>query len=585
MKINYLHLSRHLLAAIAILNLVLNFSPTVLAHDGRQPTLRVGYLPGDIKLDGLLDEPEWAAADSIENLTMVEPDEGVPPTAATIVKVLANSNEVVFGIDCKDPEPEGIVSFSKSRDAHFRQEDHILLVLDTFRDGRSGYVFAVNPGGARYDALVADRGERENSNWDDAWEAATSRNDSGWCVEVRLPIRSINYKAGLRTWGFNIQRRVQRLQETSRWASPQQDIEITQTFRAGLLTNLPDFELGWGLSVRPSVVGGGGSYAPDEPFQSERDVSLDVKQLWGPNLTASLTVNTDFAETEVDVRQTNLTRFPLFFPEKRTFFLEGADIFDFGIGLWRDVIPFFSRRIGLLEEQEVPLIIGGKINGRVGGSNIGALAVRTDDVSGLAPKTTLGVVRIQQNILDESSVGMIATFGDPQGLEGSWLAGADFTYQTSSFQGDKNFLVGVWGLAVNRSDLAGDKTAVGFKVDYPNDLWDLALTYKRIGDDFDPSLGFVPRAGVQIIHVGMQYNPRPRWRWLRQMFHQLRLRVVTDLDSQWETYRAFTAPLNWLLESGDRFEFNIVPEGDKLLEPFEIADGVIINVGTFPACL
>jgi Domain of unknown function (DUF5916) len=202
---------------------------------------------------------------------------------------------------------------------------------------------------------------------------------------------------------------------------------------------------------------------------------------------ASATVNTDFAETEVDTRRTNLTRFPLFFPEKRTFFLEGDDIFSFGLGLEDDVLPYFSRRIGLVDDREVPIIAGGKVNGRVANTNFGGLVVGTNDEPGVVDRNTLlAVGRVKRNLWRESWVGAIATAGDPLGRTGSWLAGGDFTYATSRFRRDKNLLVGVWGLATGRDGLGGDRTAFGFKVDYPNDLWDMALTYKRIGRNFDP---------------------------------------------------------------------------------------------------
>lgn len=425
-----------------------------------RPSLQVGTLPeGGIRLDGVLDEAAWATADSIPHLTEIEPEEGGDPAGQTVVKVLANEEAVIFGISVQYPDSVQIVSFTKARDAELRSEDHVKLVLDTFLDGRSGYVFAINPSGARYDALVADRGEGENEDWDAIWDAATARTSHGWSAEVWIPAKSLIFEEGLHTWGFNVQRRVQALQETDRWASPERDYEITQTNRAGILTGLPKFDLGLGLSVRPSVTAGTGVPAPGADRDDSVEPSLDVTQRIGANLLASLTVNTDFAETEVDARRTNLTRFPLFFPEKRTFFLEGADIFDFGLGLGRDIVPFFSRRIGLFRGEEVPIRAGLKLNGRIGKASIGALAVRTGEVPTLLPDSTpgllvpdatMGVVRLKQNVLRESSVGFIGTFGDPQGLGGSWLAGADFTYQTSRFRGDKNFLVGVWALTLDR---------------------------------------------------------------------------------------------------------------------------------------
>jgi len=531
-------------------------------------------------MDGILDEPAWGTAPVAANLRTVEPREGEAATGATEIRVLAGPRALVFGIVCRDPEPAGIVSFTKQRDGDLGEEDHVAVVLDPFQDGRSGYLLAVNPGGARLDGLIENRGEGLNVNWDGIWEAATHRDETGWAIEIRLPVDTLSFPSGATAWGFNVQRRIQRLQETSRWAGARVDWEITQTSRAGHLEGLPDFDLGLGLTLRPAAVGGYSRPAPEVATDWTADPSLDLNQRLGPGLAATATVHTDFAETEVDTRRINLTRFPLFYPEKRYFFLEGADLFDFGLGLGQDVIPFFSRRIGLVEGREVPLRVGAKLTGRAGPNSLGGLAVRTGEVADVAPATTMGVVRLRRNVWAESSVGVMGTVGDPLGRPDSWVAGADFTYQTSRLGGDKNFLVGIWALVNDRADLAGDKTAVGFKVDYPNDRWDVFATYKRIGDGFDPSLGFVPRRGVQIFQWGGQFAPRPG-SWIRQMFFEMRPRVVTDLGGRWETYDVPTSPLNLQLESGERVALGITPGGDRFAEPFEIAPEVVVPAGEY----
>jgi hypothetical protein len=550
-----------------------------------RPRLRVAHISRDVRIDGRLDEPEWAAADSIANLTQLEPVEGNSPTGRTVVRVLTTTDALIIGFQAYDPEPHRITSFARERDADLDSQDHIRIVLDTYLDGRSGYVFMLNPNGARFDALITGQGEDEDSNWDTVWEGATTRTASGWSGELRIPAKSLLFRTGLSEWGFNVQRRIQRLQETDRWATADRDVQINMMSRAGLLTGIPPFDLGFGSSIRPSLKAAAGIPAPGAPARSESDASLDVTQRVGANTLASLTVNTDFAETEVDTRRTNLTRFPLFFPEKRSFFLEGSDIFAFGLGTGDDIRPFFSRRIGLLNSQEVPLDAGTKINGRMGGTSYGALIVHTGDLDTLPTESTMGVVRVRQNVFEESSVGMIASFGDPLRRRDSWMAGTDLTYQTTRFLGDKNFLAGVWGLAMDRENLSGRRHALGGKLDYPNDLWDIALTHRWLGESFDPSLGFVPRPGAQITSFNVVFQPRPTHRILglkvRQMFNEWENRLVSDLNGRWETYRIFTAPINWRLESGDRFEFNFAPEGDRLLVPFEIADNVTIPSGIY----
>jgi hypothetical protein len=558
---------------------ILAAAPGVAAGQA-SPVLRVGAIAGPISLDGRLLEADWLGADSIAELTQIEPTEGATPTGRTVVRVLASSKELIVGVVAWLGAGQPIVSFSKARDVELTQEDHVRLVIDPFRDGRSGYLFTVNPTGARFDALVANQGEGQNANWDAIWEAATFVNDSAWSVEIRIPIKSLSFPAGESSWSFNVQRRVQSALETDRWAAPQRDYKFGQTTRAGVLTGLPRFDLGTGLTVRPAVTGGAGHEGPGADLDATADGSLDLEQRLSTNLLGSVTVNTDFAETEVDTRRTNLTRFPLFFPEKRTFFLEGADVFEFGLGLGSEVLPFFSRRVGLLKTREVPIRLGGKLNGQIGSSRVGAIVTRTGEVGGLTPAATLGAFRWRQNVLRESSIGAMLTAGSPSG-GGGWTVGADAIYRTSRLGGNKNFLVGPWFLAAGGGASSGDRVAYGAKIDYPNDLVDIGFTWKRIGKDFDPALGFVPRRGAHLLHLGATISPRPQRFGIRQAFFENFFTLATDLDGRWESYRWFTAPINYRLESGDRIEVNFVPQGERPTAPFEIADSVVVDTGAY----
>ena len=572
---------KHGLVALALAALSTVLPCVHAAAQVAAPSLRAGRIEGTITIDGRLDEAAWEQAEAIEDFRQTEPREGAPPSNRTRVQVLADAKSIVIGIMCEE-DPADIVSFSVRRDAPLDSEDHVGIVIGPFADGRSGYVFGINPTGARFDALINPGGEDINSDWDGIWEAATARLPNGWSAEIRIPVLTLAFKPGLHEWHFNVHRRIQRRLEFDRWASPNRQYQITQTSRAGLLTNLPDFDLGVGLTVRPAVTSGGGIPAPDARVERDFQPSLDVNQRIGANVAAFGTVNTDFAETEVDTRRTNLTRFPLFFPEKRTFFIEGDDIFSFGLGLNQDVIPYFSRRIGLVGDQEVPILAGGKINGRIGNTSFGGVAVGTRPASGVVESGAfMGVARVKQNLWKESWIGAIGTVGDPLSRPGSWMGGADFTYATSRFRGNKNFLVGVWGLAAGRQDLGHDATAGGLKIDYPNDLVDMALTYKRIGRDFDPSIGFVPRTSAQLWSAGANFSPRLSRGPIQQMFFEFQPSLATDLSGRWESYRVFWAPVNWRFRSGDRFEFNAVPVGERLVDPFEIAAGVVIPPGSY----
>jgi hypothetical protein len=408
-----------------------------------------------------------------------------------------------------------------------------------------------------------------------------ARSDTGWSAELRIPVGSLTYRDGTHEWGFNVERRVQRALETSRWASPVRDARFGQPSRAGRLRDLPEFTSGMGLGVRPAV---STRWTRPDPRSSRREAepSLDLRQRLGSNLLLSLTANTDFAETEVDIRRTNLTRFPLFFPEKRTFFLEGSDAFEFGLpGEHAEVLPFFTRRIGLYQGLEVPLVVGGKLNGRVGRTTLGALAVRTGTEPGLPPPVTLGALRVRQDLLAESAFGLIATAGDPAGRAGSWTLGGDLTLRTSRLGGTRNLALGLWGLATSREGLVGDRAAYGAALRYPNDVLTLLASWQHVGAAFDPSLGFVPRRGVEILQAGTEVRHRRPVPFLREMFYQLHSELVLDQHRRWQSYNVFTAPFYLRFESGEVLEFNVMPFGERLVEPFEVAPGVAIPSGEY----
>ncbi len=556
------------------------FGCSVSGQETGKPLITCVTADQPVKVDGWLNEEDWSRADSITTLTMVEPFEKGTPTFPTVVKVLVTSKNIYLGFICFDDQPEEVVAFSKARDSELKDEDYLKVIFDTYKNGRNGYIFAINPFGARYDALVSFNGESENPNWDGAWEAQTQVNGDFWSAEIRIPVSTLTYNKNLDAWGFNVERRIQRLLEVNRWSGASLDYTIGQTLHAGVISELPSFSRGIGLTPRASMLAKVTQDA-ENPVTYQWKPSLDLTQRITTDITAQLTVNTDFAETEVDSRQTNLTRFPVLYPEKRQFFLEGADIYDFGLSLGNSLMPFYSRRIGLYEGEEVPILWGGKLNGKVKNTQFGGLITQTREVDSLVPGTKMGVVRVKQNLFKESSFGMIATFGDPGGASQSWTSGVDFTYQTSTFGSGKNFLVGAWGMVSDREDLEGDKTAVGIKIDYPNDLWDWFVQFMRIGDAFDPSMGFVARKSFYNYSGKVDFMPRPENGLVRQYRLRISPSLYTDLHHQWESYDVSITPLDVSLESGDGFEFNLQPQGEYLRESFEISDGVVIEPGSY----
>jgi hypothetical protein len=531
-----------------------------------------------IRLDGILSEPAWQTATPIGPLIQREPREGATATEETEVRVLFTANALYFGIVCHDRTPSGIVSTQLTRDAVLEVDDSIVVILDPFLDNRNGFFFQVNPAGARSDGQVSNNAEELSREWDGIWNAAARITEAGWAAEIEIPFKTLRFKPGQTVWGLNVERRIKRLNETDRWSAPSQDVWISNLSEAGRLEGLVGIHQGRGLDIRPYA--SAGEENSDGTFQAGFDIFKNL----APNLNASITVNTDFAETEVDERQINLTRFPLFYPEKRAFFLEGAGVFDVaGLGGFHiDLLPFFTRRIGLYEGQHVPILAGAKVVGRQSDYNIGILDVQTRDLKD-SPLTgqNLLAARVSRNLFTQSWIGAIVTNGNPAGTGGNNLLGADARFATSNLRDGKNLSFSAYLLRTDDETLNKVDYAGGVSIEYPNDLVDASLAWKQIGNDFHPALGFVPRTGIRKASGRISYQPRPR-RWgIRQFFFEIEPEYITDLQNRVENWQVFTTPINFETESGDHLEVNYIPQYERLPEPFEISNGIVILPGPY----
>jgi hypothetical protein len=535
---------------------------------------------GTIRIDGRLDEPDWDSATPIGPLTQREPEEGRPASEKTDVRVLVDDQFLYIGIVCLEPHPGGIVSTQLLRDANLDVDDRVTIVVDPFFDHRNGFFFQVNPAGARSDGQISNNAQNLTRDWDGIWDAAVTRTADGWTVEIAIPFKTLRFRPDQTVWGFNVERQIKHLFETDRWAAARVTSWIGNLADAGQLTGLEGARQGRGLDVRPYVSGG------RDTGNGEFTGGLDVFKNLAPNLNASLTINTDFAETEADIRQINLTRFRLFFPEKRTFFLEGTGVFDVaGLAGGTNLIPFFTRRIGIYGDEgnsvEVPIAAGAKVVGRQSDYNIGVLDVETRSVPELALQhQNLFAARVSRNLFEQSWVGAIVTNGNPNGTGRNSLLGADARFATSKFRGDKNVSLDMF---FERTDdqVLGRDYAGGFGLSYPNDRWDLFLNWKQIGDTFQPALGFLPRAGIRTTNARIAFQPRPN-RWgIRQFFFELEPEYITNLGNRLENWRFFLAPFNVRTESGEHLEWNIIPTFEHLDAPFEIYPGVIVPTGSY----
>ncbi|MFT4638234.1 MAG: hypothetical protein ACI8T1_001553 [Verrucomicrobiales bacterium] len=556
-----------------------------------KPTIQAVRLTRAIKVDGKLDEPFWQTAPPIDSLYQYEPRAGDELTEDTEVRFVYDDKAIYMGVSCLDRNPDGIIARGMERDGFISPDDYVYFMMDTFHDQRNGYVFSVNPNGARYDALLS-RGTSTNSEWDGVWQVKTSIDDEGWKAEIAIPFNSLSFDPNNDTWGFNISRNIRRKSERGRWTGARPEIRTSYAAEAGDLTGLEDLKQGLGIEFSPYVVGryhrGGG----DTDYLG--DAGADFRYRITPNISATLSYNTDFAETEVDDRQINLTRFPLFFPEKRGFFLEDSGIYNFGgltssrrsrTGLRNLLVPYFTRRIGLSDDGDIlPITLAGKVAGRVGDYEIGLTHARLQGRHGLGnQQVTSG--RIVRHFGEQSSLGVLATAGNPNSDGDNVLLGADYRFRTSDFLGDKFLQSDIFALGTSNDDPdLGNQSdyAYGFSLSYPNEPLYLSLKYMEIGEDFNPALGFVRRQGVRAYATTSSYTLRQGdSSWLREYRIGLDTEHFTSLDNLLDSAEYTFTPLEIKFTSADEFEIKIEHSIDRPTEDFEIADGVIISAGNY----
>ena len=564
---------------------------------------------GPITIDGLLDEPDWANAGLIPDLKQKRPRPGEATRYRTEVRLLVDRENLYVGFTCFDPEPERIALATMQRDVvDAYADDFVDVVIDTFGDRHSGYLFEVRATGAQSDGLISGPGQW-SFDWDGVWDVKTRRGPEGWTAEIRIPTRTLHFKYGLTSWGLNVGRSVARDRIFLTWASPSLDTDFIDFAHSGRLEGIESLTQGVGVNLTPYVLGRRtderltpeGDPIEDEPTTVGR-TGIDVTYSPTPGFSAVGTVNTDFAETEVDTLQINLTRFPLYFPEKRPFFLEGSNQFQFGLLLSDTFIPFYSRRVGLIGDEnavEVPIDYGAKVLGHTGRVGVAALGVHTGAVSfdpgtiegstaDHAPATNLAAARVTCDLESDVRVGLIATRGNPDGVTDNALAGVDAVWHPTNLFHGKSFSAGGWAARTAGDLPAGDPNGYGFAVNYPNDFWNAYAFFNHFGDALEPALGFLPRPATRQYEIGNAIQPRPRrdgpFGWIRQAYYEAYYREVDALDGRLETRRLFTAPFNIETESGEHFETNWVPEYESISPtdpPFEVAPGVIIPPGDY----
>jgi len=543
----------------------------------------------DVRIDGLLDDEVWALAIPITEFRQRDPVEGAPPSEATEIRLLFDSNALYIGAMLFDSNPEGILAHQLERDAGLGTDDRFMWILDTFRDGRTGYFFEINPAGLMGDGLIGaggGSGSGINKRWDGIWEVRTRILPEGWSAEIRIPFSTVNFDPSLEAWGINFQRTVRRKSEEILWSGWRRNESLFRPAHAGELRGLREIGQGVGIEVRPSLVVQANQLPPVGPsWASDTKVGVDASYSITPSLRAGVTVNTDFAEVEVDQRMVNLTRFPLRFPEQRGFFLEGSGVFSFN---WAD--PFFSRRIGLVEGQEVPIQVGARLAGQVGRYEVGFYQIRTGETSlelegetGTWPIEDFTVGRVRRSLFQQSHVGAVYTrrstvFDPAEGPASASLPdrhtiGGDFDLYTSRLLG--RFNAQIEGFMVYHTDPSGEGDAFspqrrsqGYRWNLPNDLIRLHSSYREFGVEWNPAVGFAQRTGFKRHQPTLTFAPRPGFLpGVRQTEHRIYVEYLTDMDDRLLNRNLDFTFLQMTFESGDSFSI----EGGKAFERLDSA--------------
>lgn len=487
--------------------------------------------PPDI--DGYVNEQVWLNAGLVDQLYQREPRTGEEASEQTEFRFLYDRNNFYIGVRCHD-DPNLITAKELTRDADLGNDDRVQVIFDTYLDGRNGYWFQIGPRGSIGDAIIGENGKNFNKSWDGLWDGKARITDYGWEAEMVIPFKTMGFKTGKDTWGLKLIRHIKRKYESSYWPATSLNADRFQISDAGRIEGINNITQGVGLDLVPYLTGGISrkqGLDPEGVFNGGLDLFYQVT----PSLKAAITVNTDFAQTEVDEKQINLTRFSLYFPEKRDFFLDGSNSFTFGINGDGEnsqstmMIPFFSRRIGLDPDgNPVPIIYGGKFTGKEGAWNFGFLHIKDDSEFG---NSGYSAARISRNIGRQSSIGIIGTNGNAFSEDQNSLAGIDLRLASSRISGNKILVGNLYGVKSFTRGTKGDDFSAGAEINYPNDLFNFRAGYLQVGNNFLPGLGFVPRKNIRDFYGSIGIGPRPKRSSLLQIKSGIKFAMIYELTS------------------------------------------------------
>ena len=558
------------------------------------PRMSAHRISEEIKIDGVLDEPIWQNVEPIRQLYQIQPDQGDPATEESEVRIMYDGKKLYFGFIFYDSEMDKIVANDMRRDSSgLRSNDYGFLLLDTYNDRRNAVFFRFTPVGGMEDTAVSNSGGSLNTSWDIVWECRCRINEDNWTVEIAIPFSQLRFeRSEVMNWGLNFGREIARKQEIAAWNEAPKTYGGLAKYRTayfGTLEGLEGITPSRHLELLPYLLPGA-SYTSETEETAEKtegvfETGLDLKYGVTPNLTADLTFNTDFAQVEADQEQVNLTRFSLFFPEQRPFFLEGASIFDVGIPRpsFRRPPPlllFYSRRIGLAEGRSIPILSGGKMTGKIGPYGIGILNVLTnqfeddvmedpeDDIFS-EPRTNYSVVRVNRDILKGSTVGVIAI--NKQDADAyNRTTGLDFSYRPTR----EINIQGLWARTFEE-DVQGNSNAFFIGGDWRTNLFRLDASYTDFGEDFNPGVGFVQRTeerpDVRRFRGGGSYTPWPGVFGIREIQIGPEIDIVLSHENELET-QEITFETQFEFETGDDIGFEVKNTTEHLDIAFDLQE-------------
>jgi len=539
----------------------------------------------NLVFDGILDETEWQDAQKISTFIQRELDLGQPITERTEVAILIDNESLYIGVWCYDREPEKIIAKEMRRDFSFNLDDNFIVIIDTYLDRRNGFQFVINPNGARADLQTFNNGGSSNQFWNGVWDVRTKITDEGWFAEIKIPFYTLKYRPGEeeQIWGINFERNIRRNRQQARWKGWQRNYDISDVSQAGLLKGLKRLRDKRFIEIKPYGLAGFENNPDGNEFVG--NIGGDINALLSPTYRLNLTFNTDFAQVEADRQQINLTRFPLFFPELREFFLEGEDFFDFGFGGNR-IIPFYSRRIGLSEAREtVPIIAGARILGKEEKTTLGAMTIQTAKAGG-EPSTNFTTLSWRQDVGDQSVIGAMTT---NRIAEGRWhtTTGVNGRYSTARFIGKSNLDIGGAFIQTYNTDEDYDPNAFAYRafVSLPNDFLRIFASTQRGRTPFNPEVGLMRRRNFQEHFGQIFFQPRPKnsFKWIRQFsFSPLAMTyVLYDDTKELQSFSYRVRLLGFETRKGEEFNFDVERVAEGLVEDFEIFPDVVISADEY----